>query len=218
MQYNLRVQTSLVNKSNFPEDVITNTWYFGSDKVGWTRQQAAQAAVDRLDTFYDAITAVISGDVLDTIQHRVYDLNDPQPRQPIAATTSNTVFGTAAGLPYECAIVLSFKSFFLSGATPARHKGRVYLGPIRASASTTTNGGVRPTAAAMTAIANAATTLRGAGSTADPLQGVVWCQFSAADADPTVGDGMRQVVAGWVDDAFDTQRRRGLHPTARTVF
>jgi hypothetical protein len=33
-----------------------------------------------------------------------------------------------------------------------------------------------------------------------------------------VDNGYYPVTAGWVDNAFDTQRRRGKDPTARTLF
>lgn len=91
----------------------------------------------------------------------------------------------------------------------ARRRGRIYLGPFGQTVlGTTAVTSDRPLAAAVTAIANAATAL--ATATAGAV--VPWVIYS-----PTNGSGA-VVTDGWVDNAFDTQRRRGVAATSRTLW
>jgi len=80
----------------------------------------------------------------------------------------------------------------------------VYLGPLRTSAMQTSNGlgDVRPTTVFLTAVKNAAGRLMNDSATN-------WAVFSPTD------NIAREVVSAYVDDAFDTQRRRGASPLSR---
>lgn len=88
-----------------------------------------------------------------------------------------------------------------------RHSGRVFLGPLLPEAvSLGANSKARPDTAFRTAILDAAERLQ------DELiaEGHRWSVWSRADA------VFRDVSIVQVDDAFDTQRRRGVAPTSRT--
>jgi hypothetical protein len=113
-------------------------------------------------------------------------------------------------LPGEVAVVLSFHSLLTDvpeevGATRpgARHRGRIYFGPLNTASLDASTATVEPAT-------NAA--LRGAALSFMALTTAPWSQWSRADA------VMRTITGGYVDNAFDTQRRRGIAATARTTF
>lgn len=89
-----------------------------------------------------------------------------------------------------------------------RRRGRIYLGPLNTSCCGIGVGGAgrqRPSATFMADVAGAAVALNADLATL----GAPWSVFSRRDWS-SVG-----VVGGFVDDAFDTQRRRGAKATAR---
>lgn len=116
-------------------------------------------------------------------------------------------------LPSEVSIVLSYHALLTDfqqelGVTrpAARRRGRIYLGPLntltRVVDGTTNRVGVSSTA--RTTIAEAAGRLVAAG--------VTWSQWSRKNA------SMDNVTGGFVDDAYDTQRRRGEKASTRTTW
>lgn len=121
--------------------------------------------------------------------------------------------GGGSPLPSELAVVLSYHADFTGipehgphTRPRSRYRGRLYIGPMAsstlASDSTTHRASVaqnvRETIAA------------GAGhfSSLEPT----WSVWSRKDAT------MRQITQGYVDDAWDVQRRRGEDPIARTFW
>jgi hypothetical protein len=101
---------------------------------------------------------------------------------------------------------LSFQGTPLSGTPQSRRRGRIYFGPFRTSGLNTQG---RPAAGLITSLVNAGDALLAASDAAANWQWVIWS--------PTTGLEVG-VANGWVDDEFDTQRRRGRVPTARTTF
>lgn len=104
-------------------------------------------------------------------------------------------------LPPECALVLSHRIQTLRGVRP---RGRTYIGPLELDAN---SGGVIASTA-VTAMLNFAEAWH------DLLvaEGMQPCVISA-DGTTKRGD----VIAYSVDNAFDTQRRRGFDATATTA-
>jgi len=86
----------------------------------------------------------------------------------------------------------------------SRLRGRIYVGPLNLQAITTSNP-VRPTSTARATIA-----LAGGGLLA--LTTSPWAVWSRRNATVIT------TSTGWVDDAFDTQRRRGLKSSTRSTF
>jgi len=82
----------------------------------------------------------------------------------------------------------------------------VYL-PFFGETGNDTDG--RPTPAMVTALAAAGGALLTASTAAATW---AWLTYS------TVAPGYTQVVNGWVDNEWDTQRRRGRAATSRTTF
>lgn len=216
----IRVIVAKHSASGLPEDDALNVWHFGTNMLDLS------AVVDDIDTklvnFYDDIGAIYSANTLDgNMTFKYYDLEDIPPRVPLSTLTHvQAGMGDADALPTECAIVLSYAGNPESGVDPRRRRGRLYLGPIDQGASTTASGLVTITGATTTLITAAA----GNMVTANDPFGTSWIVFSptTAGAPPWTGATLSAASAvveeGYVDNAFDTQRRRGTAPTFRQTF
>ncbi len=205
---------SLQGASLLPRDLFVNTFHFRKDTALDADDRAAIAS--RLIEFYNtlnggAATAVSSwigagvsrGANLSTIKQ--YDLADLKPR-PIARTDMFTLgaAGNALGdYPSEVAVTISY----FGSQNVKRRRGRIYIGPLLDDAGTL-QPNVRVSSALRANFATAAARLRDQSN----LAGVPWVVHSeAALQDFTI-------TGGWVDNEFDTQRRRGLRADARTTF
>lgn len=119
-------------------------------------------------------------------------------------------------MPEEVSTVVSFHGDLTgvpaeSGATrPAqRRRGRMYVGPLNFSTGTDASNVLRPSSAWRTNLGIAFKAMAdGVNAEAHLFLGV----WSKADAD------VRAALGGYVDDAWDSQRRRGLAATTRTTF
>lgn len=101
-------------------------------------------------------------------------------------------------------MVLSFQADKVSGLPQARRRGRVYFGPLGGAAEASG----RPGTTLLSAVVAFGAALLSESNLAD----WTWVVYS------TVNNGGAPVTNGWVDNSFDTQRRRGLEWTARTTF
>lgn len=203
-----RAQVEFDGESGLPEDKIVNTWHFeGSETATDTAN-----IDDMLSDFYDETYAglrlagqmssvAVSGDV--TI--KIFCLADPEPRLPRAEYFHTWTVGGTSSLPTEVALCLSYNAQPISGLPQARRRGRVFLGPFL----TTNTAQARPNSALITSVLAAASQLLAASQASVTWQWVVYSRRNEAGAD---------VVGGWVDNAWDTQRRRGVKSTARTFF
>lgn len=210
------VQAALVRDSLLPEDLSINTWHFNTaDAV----ETAGPEIVTALDTFYNAIETFLSLCLTGTIQYKMYDLTDPSPRAPRYEANGAMQPGTTA-LPSECAIGLSYRGVFTSGVPNARRRGRLFIGPLSQLGAQTVGPDVRVTAAARTTLGAAAAGV----ANSSVGTGNVWSVFSPTIAGPppysvpALTAAFATVTQGWVDDAFDTQRRRGAATTARSLW
>jgi hypothetical protein len=202
-----RVIASLPYWTDIPEDVCTNTFYFGSVAVPDATAMAGLA--NRLDAFYNAVDQYMSPVIKTTGgTYRFYNMADPEPRTPmLTLNVAALALGTAT-LPEEVSICLSYYAAPASGQPANRRRGRIFIGPLAQVAMLTggTTSFSQPAAAARTAIAGAAAVL------ADQSEPYQWCVYSVTDQQE------RQIVGGWVDNSFDTQRRRGRRPTSRNTW
>jgi hypothetical protein len=210
--YQMRVV--LPYTTNLPRDVSVNDWTIHLDSAG-----SLASAVTALIAFYttadwsggsshpfgyyasNLITAATNGCRVETYQ--ITNPASPVLGAPGSITTF-TLAGRAAGsveLPHEVALCTSFAAN--GTGAPGRRKGRIYLGPFNNQMS-----GPRPPTANRVAIAGATTALQ---SALLALNGniAIWSR-----ADGVV----RGAARGWVDDAWDTQRRRGIVATTRTTW
>ena len=201
---NVRCSVTLASSAGVLIDRPVNVWHFTSDKVPATNS----AIFSALSTFYNGLSTRLSAGIAQNGHEvKMYDLGDPQPRAPFYTNTFNfTSAPTAAPLPAETALCLSFQGIRVSGQSQARRRGRIYIGPIGAN-QIDANG--RPVSALITALVSAGNTLLTASLAAAEWN---WCVYSTTDA------AMVQVTNGWVDNAWDTQRRRGVSASTRSTF
>lgn len=211
----LRCQVVL-NPDAQGEDHIVNTWW--CTRVGETDVDVAAAAFKAdLDDFYQVIDGLMSPETDGWVPtFTAWDLADPKPRQPIYEANLTALDSPQPNrLPRELSICVSFRGTYVSGQNPARRRGRIYLGPWSSGMVDGATGKVA--AANLATIVGAADDLLTAslGSTA-----YRWIVYSpTTDTAGSGSVGVYDVTAGWVDNEFDIQRRRGdVAPTARSAF
>lgn len=212
----IRVQAVFQGGSGLPEDRFVNTFHFASA----TNQPYAENALacrNAVEGFFvsphggeAAIGAHLSPYVGRAFTVTSYNLLDA-PGERLPTTQAATLpASTADGLPEEVAICLT-----LRGAPPVtpRRRGRIYIGPlcdnngIIVYANTTTPARPKMTSSAsITAALGASFTYLKNVVTAD----TAWCIRSTTPTENFV-----PIVDGYVDNAFDTQRRRGPDPDFR---
>lgn len=212
---NLYVQQVIPHRNLMPADAVVNTFHFtGLDDTG----DMISAIIGRLNAFWtdvpagpsNALNTFMSGELnLPGTRIKVYDLSDPKPRAPIADESLGLSQGTPVNtqnLPSEVALCSSYRGPLESGQSPARRRGRIYIGPLNVGAAAGTGTTIsRPSAAFRATVAAASRDLAEASTL-----GCAWAVWSG------VNEGMTIIEYGWVDDAFDTQRRRGAAATTRS--
>jgi hypothetical protein len=218
-----RAQVTIPLDSGIPDDAVVNTWHFDDDDDPIAGPEDTQGWIlDALTGFYQAIDSVVyPAIVASAATVRMYDMRDAEPRVPRAIETIALTPSANDALPSEVALCLSFAAPYTSGVNPARRRGRIFLGPLNAGVGGMVGSQNRPDLAVRQTIAAAAATLvDGVEHPGSPGLHLKWAIYSpATDAGgATLDDSFFDVTSGWIDDAFDTQRRRGAAPTERTVF
>ena len=221
-----RVQHTYNHKSGLPEHGIVNTFYFQSPTDTWATDEATDLAQHVID-FYDKpfltmgsnLRTWIAESTMAPVRHtvKVYDLEDAEPRAPkVTLSTSNTTTNNVvAPMPSEVAVCLSYRGSLISGTSPARRRGRIYLGPLSAGVAIQDGTGFnRPDLAFRTDMLFAARGMA-AEALADGWSWVVRSGGGTTGAGAGI-EGFVLIEYVWVDDAWDTQRRRGANPTSRT--
>lgn len=175
-----------------PEDYVTNTIHF---QVLDPLADAEAIAQDVATLFAASATNLTIASDIQRYRVKMYDRGDAIPR-PVVAEKTAARTGGAAGGPREVALCLSF---YAERNLP-RQRGRIYLGPLQSGL------GARPILQTMNFALDLAEGIAGIGGV-----DVDWQVFS-----PTDQQG-RSVTAAWVDDEWDTQRRRGRKSTQRVT-
>jgi hypothetical protein len=218
----VRAQCVLQGVSGLPKDEIVNTFHFVADEgTGWEANIAGH-----LEDFYAAFGANLSAQVdRSGAVVKVYDASLAAPNPPLftEAITIPTIAGSTIDLPGETALCCSFQAPIVSGLSQRRRRGRVYCGPL----CTSIGDEMTPDGTILGLIVDAGESLIAATSYLDNAQ-LNWAVFSPTNAGgwylpggsgpPNMPASVSPVANGWVDNAWDTQRRRGLAPTARTTF
>lgn len=216
----IKAQVRFPYNTSLPRDVATNTFHFSGSA---SRASMATTAQGWITDFYnnlhspgtvrisDYISQIVTRNLCET---RFYDLADAIPRSPFSQVTwtLGTGSGSSSNLPAEVAIVASFRGIPQSGTPMSRRRGRIYIGPLNlvavASGGATQDG--RPATSFRQAIAYAGKAMSDASlATGGACE---WAVYS-----PTTALAV-PVAAGFVDDAFDTQRRRGEVATTRQTW
>jgi hypothetical protein len=130
---------------------------------------------------------------------KVYE-DGAAPNPPKTETVGTTQPVNDTG-PREVAICLSFKGSPALSGRPAglllTERGRIFIGPWHS----TQTSSARPNSTLRTALLDLGSAIKSAGGT-----GFLW----------VCGSDQVQVSKLWVDDEWDTQRRRGFRPTTRS--
>lgn len=187
-QYRLQVINS--NPSQPARDAIVNTIYLDTDVTILTGTDEQALAQDLANIWVNRMPT------LGQIKVQLYDMSDPKPRRPKATSTQNTTPSTGLA-PREVALCLSF---YADDNVP-RRRGRIFLGPFRASEMSERPGQLLIDRAK--SVAQDLANLGGAN--------VQWVVHS-----PTTGD-FHNVTHVWVDDEWDTIRSRGRRAGVRNL-
>lgn len=198
-----QVQTVIKTDSGVPADWSTNSWSFEA-----STDVDMEDALDALEDFYNAIRASYSSNVEQNgHEFKVYERDDPEPRAPVIERTWNfTTAPSGNPLPHEVAITMSFQGLRTSGVPQARRRGRIYIGPLNEGVVASTG---RPSGVDLSNIATAGAALITASTAATDWLWTVWSTVNQANV---------PIANGWVDNSFDTQRRRGRTATTRVTF
>jgi hypothetical protein len=210
---NYRAQVTIPMFSTLPADVVTNTLHFLT-LTPTALDEVADAVTPLIADMYEAIYASgrSMGDYMRPALATVnwYDLGQPPPRVPYTLPLGATIPVTATAIPTEVSCVMSFQGAPLPGVPQARRRGRIYLPGISNPWMTVSSTGSFPilSAGAVSAVAAQAGQFR----TAVLATAARWAVWSTVDA------SMTEITNGWVDNTPDTQRRRGVEATARTLW
>lgn len=215
----IRAQVVLPFISNKPEDVAVNTFHFDAGSFDSAGLEIIRA--DLVEFYNTAPPNGPSGNALSPLaawlsnsvsrvanaaRIKVYDLSTPAPRvvTEFQWTLGPSLSGTAKELPAQVAVV---GSFYGTRNLP-RQRGRLFFGPFTEQVLEDDAAGQRsrPALLVRECVHGAMKRL------AAKLTGPEWCVYSRA------GGGIHPVTAGWVDDKWDTQRRRIPDAVTRTVF
>lgn len=211
----LKALFQIPHDSGLPQDVTVNTWCFGNVNIATATDmdditEALREFYDDAVTTHGALSALLSPTLASPATLKFYDLASPEPRAPIRteAVDLTNLPGSGSGLPAEVALCLSFQGVQISGEPQARRRGRLYIGPFRDNADTNS----ATTGAPGTELRELLTAT--AQRLLDTSNAATW--YWAVHS-PTNNDVVT-INNGWVDNAWDTQRRRGIAATSRLTF
>lgn len=221
----IRCKATIPHSSGLPEYAVVNTWSIISTDPA-SRQGAAEEWVLRLEAFYAAFKNYMSSEYpMQGLTYEFIDLGDAKPRVPFhtALTAITAQASSLNDLPPEVSLCFSFRGATGSGLNAKRRRGRVYIGPLQIAAADS----AAPTNTLVDLVA-------GAGAN---LEGSTYCQWAIhspstfhnvpvggrledypEEVPALLDDSFTPVTHYWVDNAWDTQRRRGKVRTYRKSF
>jgi hypothetical protein len=221
----VRAQVVFHDFSNLPKNQYVNTWHFVRTG-GATYAAAVTRIATLLRAFYETAAAPSTdavGKHLAAYLARSYDIKQYNMEIPATTRAPHLTVGTlpsalvTSDLPAEVAVCTSLRGDpgLNEDDDPepqARGRGRVYIGPLNTQAANTGGGAAYPvpTATFIACLVNATKRLvvdSSAGSPVVPL--VVYSRTR---------DAVSGVYSGWVDNAWDTQRRRGQVASTRNAW
>jgi len=222
----IKAQVNLAAASGVRAEDVVNTFAFAVAESSGTILAPLSTIAGHLTTLYNSIQARYQSTInRGSSTLKMYDLRQSRPQVPVydQLLGMTGVPGSGEALPGEVAFVVSFQGAREAGKAQSRRRGRVYIGPIISSGTT---DHTRPATADRTLWVGAFDTLLEASKASATWK---WCVFSPTSAGGFYlpggsgppffgGDAMVTITDGWGDNAWDTQRSRGLQPTGRTTF
>lgn len=214
----MRAQAVFQGATNLPEDRFVNTFH-----AEWIAPYTdyATAAVQwavAVEHFY--VTAGSNGrsigqlmsPFISKLDILVYDMSLPEgEREPYTLESTYTPTSGTNTMPEECAVCLT-----LHGAPPItpRRRGRLFLGPFKHDSDVIDNANASlPTRVNLEGGQAIGDTIKAAAVALRDYEGFNWAIRSV-----TPSENYIPITGGWIDNAFDTQRRRGPDPTARLLW
>lgn len=230
----VRFQVTIPHNNGLPRDAVTNRFDF--EVVDVDNDAIFADIVDKLKQVWnfnydgnpgDTIANLMSDQMAAGACHITgYNMDLPEPRAPIVEELFAIFPPASVALPHEVALCGSFQGDPEPGIPMARRRGRVYFGPLNSSAGAEAGGDYRPSTAALNIVSSALGGLRDAGG---DLEVVGWRWVVASmgarnntnqaipyEDRPLLPKMLTPITTVWCDNSFDTQRRRGTSPTART--
>jgi len=208
-----RISASLERKSGLPEDRVVNTFYFKDNVLPPNQEATITAAENAVKDFYNGVTGtntnvaayisnIIKAGAVHVLKTYVAGLAAPNP--PIRESFFTLLNNNGQPAPADVALCLSYRGSLEQGLDPKNRRGRLYIGPLSlGSIQTSANGSdALPNEALRIAMREAAKRLL-------DLTSIRWQLWS-----PTTLNFV-DLTHAWIDDQFDTQRRRGVKPTSR---
>jgi hypothetical protein len=216
----LKATVTLQMQSFLPKDVAVNTFHFN----GTTTTHGA-AAFDALVDFYKVDhEGDTMGSIADHLSSYLSNSNTLGARirlvdfDPATGTETGTateipfnigVNSSGTNLPLEVAVATSYSAGAYVGVPPARRRGRIYIGPLKADVVVGTVGQPPVVNNAFVLTCNeAAQALQETMFTA----GAAWSVYSRVDG------ALRNINGGYTNNEFDTQRRREREADTRVLW
>lgn len=200
--------------SGLAQDVVVNSFHFD----GLNGLEQFEKIFEMVSDFYNDGTGMISpvGYYLSAYIQRsptvanvkVYNWDNEKPRPPLfESNMALPAAASATSLPFEVALCSSYAGQPQAGVSRARQRGRIYLGPfVTGAATTTANQPSRPSGSLITDAGAAMERLTEQSQTSG------WPTFCVYSR---VNQTLYPVTHGWVDNEWDTQRRRQTKATSR---
>lgn len=200
-----QAQVTLRNANGLPADGVVNTYAFTNTGTGDPDQ-----LVEAIIAMYEALPKFWSSSMLvgSNINVKLYGLSDPEPRTPLLDVNGAITGVGGTPLPAEVALCVSFAAAVDSGTPPARRRGRIFLGHLDDSLNSQLANQSRPDDSVLIQVALVFEDFMESLA----LVGWDWSVWSRAD------DSLFPVIRGWIDNSWDTQRRREVDPTARRTW
>jgi hypothetical protein len=211
----IRAIVIIPGKSGLAKDVFVNSFAFLNAASAPVDDTVRNAVTGALASFYNVGASGINplssyiGQYADRGTNKclvkTYDMGETSPRTPLIGSFTLGAMGSGGGpIPNEVAVCLSFKSTEVKGP---RGRGRVFVGPLNgATVHEEDDLSIRPLLAFRNSLLHAGTALRDSSATT----GANWCIYSSFGP-----DHMHPVTSVWVDNEFDTIRKRGESATSR---
>lgn len=212
-----QARCTLRSVNGVPADDCINTFAFVADPLS-----DIQLLADAFANFWNssstgqtnAVGEYINDSILRSDGLLVEIIQSPQtpPNPPIGGGIYDLVAsGSPVPVPQEVALCLSMHTAnYLTSATPGRERGRVYVGPLNtlAEGDPGTNQVSRPTDIFMQDVVFGINAVYESLVLNDAFL-AIWSRAAGT---------LSAVTGGWVDNEWDTQRRRGRPATGRTNY
>lgn len=213
-----RIQHAFQAASGASRDQYVNGLYYTSAVPPTATAVPSGLVGDQIATavrgFYEAFSSYLSSTLnfpFRTI--KIYDVAAPPNSSAVYEVTDSAepfpLLDAGVNLPEEVAVCMSYTALAPPGTIRARRRGRIYLGPLNTTAlafGTESSAQQHVNAGLITAINGAADAFAGELTAVS----ATWCMYSKTDS------AAHPIVQVSVDNAFDTQRRRGVDASSST--